>query len=207
MFDEAFAFLSVIVIDITLSADNAIVIGMAAAGLPAVLRQRAIVLGIVAATVLRIVFAAFTTQLLKVVGLMVAGGILLLWVSWKLWRELRAGHRQAEDEAETALEGGTLPTRPDKTLRDAIIQIVAADVSMSLDNVLAVAGASHEHPWIMIMGLVLSVALMGAAAQWISKLLHRHHWIAYVGLAIIVYVALDMIWAGGQAVQAAVNAG
>lgn len=205
--DAAFAFFSVILIDITLSADNAIVIGLAVAGLPEELRKKAVMIGIVAATGLRVVFAAFTTQLLQIVGLTLAGGILLLWVSWKMWRELRSGHAKADDEAEAAIEGKDVPTKPGKSLRDAITQIVIADVSMSLDNVLAVAGAALDHPWIMVMGLLLSIALMGAAAQLISKLLHRYHWIAYVGLAIIFYVALSMIWRGGETVRAAVMGG
>ncbi|MBI5165197.1 MAG: YjbE family putative metal transport protein, partial [Magnetospirillum sp.] len=158
-----------------------------------------IVIGIAAAAILRIVFAGFTVQLLQIVGLMLAGGLLLLWVSWKLWRELRRGaeEERAEAQAEAVLEGEDLPAAtPAKGFRDAVTQIVIADVSMSLDNVLAVAGAAREHPMVLVIGLALSVALMGIAAELVARLLHRHRWIAYVGLAIILFVALRMIWDG-----------
>ena len=193
---ELTSLFQVIVIDVALAGDNAVVVGMAAAGLPADLRRRAIVLGIVAATVLRIVFALFTTQLLQVVGLLFAGGLLLLWVSWKLWRETRAQSREREAEGEAALEGEPVPEARPKSFRDAITQIVIADVLMSLDNVLAVAGAARDHTWVLIVGLALSVALMGFAATFVARLLTRYHWIAYVGLLIILYVALKMIWDG-----------
>lgn len=182
--------LLVIAIDVALAGDNAIVVGMAAAGLPSEMRKRAIVIGIAAAALLRIVFAVFTVQLLQIVGLMFAGGLLLLWVSWKLWRELRNG--QSEEEGETALEGGETGG-PTKTFRSAVTQIIIADVSMSLDNVLAVAGAAREHMWVLVVGLGLSVALMGLAATLVARLLHKYRWIAYVGLAIILYVAVTMI--------------
>jgi YjbE family integral membrane protein len=151
--------------------------------------------------VLRIGFASITTQLLQVLGLILVGGILLLWVSWKMWRELRDGHAEEEGveavtgediNADGTVAGGT----PRKTFAQAAWQIIVADVSMSLDNVLAVAGAAREHPGVLVIGLVLSIALMGLAASFIAKLLNRHRWIAYVGLAIILYVALDMIWRG-----------
>jgi YjbE family integral membrane protein len=207
------ALATVIMIDIALAGDNAIVVGMAAAGLPAQLRRRAIVYGIVAAAVLRIVFASFTVQLLQIIGLLLAGGILLLWVSWKLWRELREGHEAEEAEAEAALEdsaadgaGNPVAVAPkEKSFRDAVTQIIVADVSMSLDNVLAVAGAARDHEIILIFGLMLSVALMGFAATLVAGLLQRYRWIAYLGLAIIVYVALRMIWDGAHEVLAAVN--
>jgi YjbE family integral membrane protein len=193
---DAFAALAqVIMIDLVLAGDNAIVIGLAAAGLPAAQRTKAIVIGIIAATVLRIVFAAATTQLLQIVGLLLAGGILLLWVSWKMWRELRAGHAQHDQDAIGALDGVD-GAAPRKTLGQAAWQIVVADVSMSLDNVLAVAGAARDHPWVLVFGLGLSIVLMGVAASFIAHLLQRHRWIAYVGLAVIVYVALDMMWRG-----------
>jgi YjbE family integral membrane protein len=167
------AFFQVIAIDLVLAGDNAIVIGLAAAGLPA--EQR-------------------------------AGGILLLWVCWKMWRELRETNHEAAN-AQEALAGADLNadgsvagTAPRKTLRQATIQIIIADVSMSLDNVLAVAGAAREHPWVLAFGLVLSIALMGVAASFIARLLNKHRWIAYVGLLIILYVALDMIFHGGQEV-------
>jgi YjbE family integral membrane protein len=198
---EAFqAFLQVIMIDLVLAGDNAIVIGLAAAGLPEKQRRTAILWGILAATVMRIGFALITTQLLAIVGLLFAGGVLLLWVCWKMWRELTTGHHNEKE----ALAGqdlnadGTVAGQKEKTLRQAIIQIVIADVSMSLDNVLAVAGAAHDHPWILVFGLALSVVLMGIAATFIAKLLNKHRWIAYVGLVMILYVAGKMIWDGGR---------
>jgi YjbE family integral membrane protein len=202
-----YALLQVIGIDLVLAGDNAIVIGLAAAGLPKEQRAKAILVGIVAATVMRIGFALVTTQLLAIVGLLLAGGILLLWVCWKMWRELRNGHG-AEVEAEEALTGADLNAdgtvaggAPVKTFRQAATQIVVADVSMSLDNVLAVAGAAKDHPTVLIIGLVLSIALMGLAATFIARLLNRHRWIAYVGLAIILYVALKMMWEGWHELQ------
>ena len=196
------ALLQVLMIDLVLAGDNAIVIGLAAAGLPREQRNRAILVGIIAATVLRIAFASMTVTLLEIVGLLLAGGILLLWVCWKMWRELRVPHSVQDDATETVsrrdlnkdgLIGGE-PTR--KTFRQAATQIVIADVSMSLDNVLAVAGASRDHPWVLVFGLVMSIALMGLAASFIARLLGRHRWIAYIGLVIILYVALKMIYDG-----------
>ncbi len=202
--DALTALVSVVLIDVALAGDNAIAVGMAAAGLPAAQRRRAIVVGVMAAAVLRILFAIFTVHLLEIIGLLLAGGILLLWVAWKLWRELRAA--AAEQEAEAALDGDAVaPLAPTKTLAAAVTQIVAADVSMSLDNVLAVAGAAREHEIVLVFGLVLSVALMGLAASMIAHLLKRYHWIAYIGLAIIVYVALRMIWDGTLAVVSAMQ--
>lgn len=186
----------VIAIDVALAGDNALVVGMAAAALPAVQRRRAIVIGIAVAALARVVFALFTLQLLKVVGLLFAGGLLLLWVSWKLWREIRC-HEAEETEAEAASCG-------EKSFGSAVLQIVVADVSMSLDNVLAVAGAARDHQMVMVIGLALSVALMGVAANAVAALLKRHHWIAYVGLLIILYVALRMIWDGGHQLLALV---
>ncbi len=196
------ALLQVIGIDLVLAGDNAIVIGLAAAGLPKEQRARAILIGIGAATIMRIGFALVTTQLLAIAGLLLAGGVLLLWVCWKMWRELREGHGD-DNMAEEALTGQDLNAdgsvaggAPKKTLAQAALQIVIADVSMSLDNVLAVAGAAHGHPTVLIVGLVLSIALMGLAASFIARLLNKYPWIAYIGLAIIVYVALKMIWEG-----------
>ncbi|MES2027832.1 MAG: TerC family protein [Pseudomonadota bacterium] len=193
------ALFQVVMIDLVLAGDNAIVIGLAAAGLPKEQRGKAILIGIIAATVLRIGFASITVQLLQIIGLLLAGGVLLLWVCWKMWRELRAGHEHDLDELEKLNADGS-STGPRKTLGQAIWQITVADVSMSLDNVLAVAGAAREHPTILIFGLVLSIALMGLAASFIARLLQKHRWIAYVGLAIILYVAGDMIYRGAREV-------
>jgi YjbE family integral membrane protein len=200
--DVLSAFLQVIMIDLVLAGDNAIVIGLAAAGLPKDQRNKAILIGIIAATVLRIIFAALTTQLLQIVGLLLAGGVLLLWVCWKMWRELRTSHadehaaEEALANADTNADGTIAGGAPRKTFAQAAWQIVIADVSMSLDNVLAVAGAAREHPWVLVFGLLLSIALMGLAATFIARLLQNHRWIAYVGLAVILYVALEMIYRG-----------
>jgi YjbE family integral membrane protein len=192
--NQASALLSVVIIDIVLAGDNAIVVAMAAAGLPPAHRRRVIILGIAAATVLRILFASVTVQLLEIIGLTLAGGILLLWVAWKMYRELREP-RGADDPA-SAL-GKLRPPRRQKTMGQAMLQIVLADLSMSLDNVIAVAGVAHQSaPWILIVGLVLSVALMGVASTFIARLLERFFWIAWVGLGIIAFVALRMIWDG-----------
>ncbi|NJS37919.1 MAG: TerC family protein [Rhodobacteraceae bacterium] len=201
------ALMQVIGIDLVLAGDNAIVIGLAAAGLPKELRAKAILVGIIAATVMRIGFALVTTQLLEITGLLLAGGVLLLWVCWKMWRELSTSH-VAEDAAVEALANADLNAdgtiaggAPKKTFAQAATQIVIADVSMSLDNVLAVAGAAHGHPTVLIVGLVLSIALMGLAASFIANLLNKYRWIAYVGLLIILYVALKMMWEGWHEVE------
>jgi YjbE family integral membrane protein len=178
----------VMMIDVALAGDNAVVVGLAVAGLPARQKRPAILLGIGGATVIRIAMGAVALQLLAIIGLLLAGGILLLWVCWKMFRELRRPHR-------IVVEGeGT------KTLRQAMFQIILADVSMSLDNVLAVAGAAHDRLWILVTGLLLSVGLMGLAAGLIARLLERRRWIAWVGLLIVLYVALNMIWHGGHEV-------
>jgi YjbE family integral membrane protein len=196
------AFFQVLMIDLVLAGDNAIVIGLAAAGLPKSQRNKAILAGVIAATILRIGFASITVQLLEIIGLLLAGGILLLWVCWRMWRELRtspAHHQNAKeglDGQDINADGICGPSR--KTLGQAVWQIAIADVSMSLDNVLAVAGAAREHPLILIFGLGLSVALMGLAASFIARLLQKHRWIAYVGLLIILYVAFDMCYRGTQ---------
>ncbi len=201
------ALMQVIGIDLVLAGDNAIVIGLAAAGLPKDLRKKAILVGIAAATIMRIGFALVTTQLLAIVGLLLAGGLLLLWVCWKMWKELRDGQHE-ENMAEEALTGDDLNAdgvvaggAPKKTFAQAAWQIVIADVSMSLDNVLAVAGAAKDHPTVLVIGLALSIAMMGFAASFIAQLLNKHRWIAYVGLAIIIYVALKMMWEGWHEVQ------
>ena len=201
------ALLQVIGIDLVLAGDNAIVIGLAAAGLPKDQRNKAILIGIIAATIMRIGFAAITVQLLAIVGLLLAGGILLLWVCWKMWRELRAGHgndqlaEEALTDRDLNADGSVAGGAGKKTFAQAAWQIFIADVSMSLDNVLAVAGAAKDHPSVLVIGLVLSIALMGLAATFIARLLNKHRWIAYVGLAIIVYVALKMMWEGWHEVQ------
>ena len=199
MFDDAMltqltVLASVVMIDIVLAGDNAIVVGMAAAGLPMEQRRRAITFGIVVALVCRILFAVVAQQLLAIIGLLLAGGLLLLWVAWKMWRELHHNGLKADGEALTPFAG-----QP-KKFKDAVLQIAVADVSMSLDNVLAVAGAAQDHTWIMIFGLVLSIALMGFAAHYIARLLVRYHWLGYIGLAAITYVALSMIYDGGNEV-------
>jgi YjbE family integral membrane protein len=210
--DVLTAFVQVILIDLVLAGDNAIVIGLAAAGLPPEQRNKAILVGVVAATVLRIAFAGVTTQLLKIVGLLFAGGLLLLWVCWKMWRELRTSHDTENDGVEAFSDydinaDGTIASRaPRKTFAAAAWQIVVADVTMSLDNVLAVAGAAREHPMVLVFGLVLSIALMGLAASLIARLLQRHRWIAYLGLAVILYVAVDMMVRGAPELQPIVRA-
>jgi len=188
------ALVQVLMIDIALAGDNAVVVGLAVAGLPEQQKRRAIVAGIAGATIIRIIFGALTLHLLEIIGLMLAGGILLLWVCWKMYRELRRPHPGA------AGAGG----RP-KTLAQAMLQIALADVSMSLDNVLAVAGAARDHLDVLVIGLLLSVGLMGAAANVIARLLERFRWISYLGLAIVLYVALSMIWHGGHDVLKAIN--
>ena len=201
----------VLMIDLVLAGDNAVAVGLAAAALPAQQRRKAILIGLAAAVVLRIGFALITVQLLAIVGLLLAGGVLLLWVCWKMWRELReqATHDQAEAQAELELaqsiEHGKGPSPEElglkrKSFGAALLQIMIADVTMSLDNVLAVAGAAHDHPWIMVFGLILSIALMGVAATYIAKLLNKHRWIGYLGLIVVLYVALHMIWDGYRSV-------
>lgn len=186
----------VLFIDIVLAGDNAIVVGMAAAGLPAEQRRKAIIWGIAAATLMRIGFASITVQLLSIVGIVLAGGVLLLWVCWKMYRELRNGSSHDIDSIDQHDGADGEPGAPKKTLRQAITQILVADVSMSLDNVLAVAGAAKDHPYILVFGLAVSVVLMGIAATFIAKLLDKHRWIAWVGLLVILYVAAAMIYEG-----------
>jgi YjbE family integral membrane protein len=188
------AFVQVLMIDVLLAGDNAIVVGALAAGLPAAQRQKVILIGILAALVLRIAFALVVSQLMQIVGLILAGGLLLLWVSWKMWRELhpKRGADTPNDTSDDDVSG----LRPAKSFAGAAWAVALADVSMSLDNVLAVAGAAREHPGILIIGLILSVALMGLAANIIAKYIERFRWIAYIGLAVIVYVAVKMIYDG-----------
>jgi YjbE family integral membrane protein len=188
------AFGQVLMIDIMLAGDNAIIVGALAAGLPAEQRRKVILIGIAAALVLRIFFALIVTQLLQVVGLVFAGGILLLWVSWKMYRELRhtgqsAGSAEVEGDENSGL-------RPAKSFASAAWAVAVADVSMSLDNVLAVAGAARDHPGILVIGLILSVALMGIAANVLAKYIERYRWIAWVGLVVILWVAGNMMYDG-----------
>jgi YjbE family integral membrane protein len=187
-------FIQVLMIDLVLAGDNAIVVGALAAGLPPDQRKKVIILGVVAALVLRIAFALMVSQLLQVVGLVLAGGLLLLWVAWRMWREIRdAGESAGSPEILGDEDSGIAAS---KSFASAAWAVAIADVSMSLDNVLAVAGAAREHPGILIVGLVLSVALMGIAANLIAQYIERYRWIAYLGLAVIMWVAVKMIWDG-----------
>src|SRR6516165_3062653 len=205
--DVVMALIQVVMINLVLSGDNAVVIGLAAAGLPADQRKRAIIIGILTATALRIACASIATQLLQVFGLLLAGGILLLWVCWKMWRELQ--DQQGGDETLVAYAPGRSGTVAGsfghKTFGRATLQIVVADVSMSLDNVLAIAGAARDQPVVLAFGLLLSVALMAVAADLIARLLNKHRWIAYVGLAIVLYVACEMIYRGAYELKAVIN--
>jgi YjbE family integral membrane protein len=197
------AFLSVLMIDLVLAGDNAVAVGLAAGGLPPKDRKKVILYGLGAAVVLRISFALITTWLLGVIGLLLAGGVLLLWVCWKMWRELREQITHDQEDARAIMDGNpaTEPrAKPAKSFKQAFLQVLIADVSMSLDNVLAVAGAAREHPAILVFGLLLSIVLMGVAASAIANLLHKHRWIGFVGLAIVLYVAVHMIWEGHRSV-------
>ena len=185
---ELTALLQVLLIDLALAGDNAVVVGLAVAGLPHKQQRMAIIVGIGGATVARILLALITVTLLQIVGLLLAGGILLLWVCWKMYRELRVQHAQVHLDA------------PPKSLGSAMLQILLADISMSLDNVLAVAGAAKNHPWVLVTGLTMSVVLMGVAAGLVARLLEKYRWIAWIGLLIVLYVALRMIWEGGHEV-------
>jgi len=205
------ALFQVVMIDLSLAGDNAIVVGIAAAGLPEQQRTRAIFFGMAGAAALLVIFAGITTQLLKLVGLLFAGGVLLLWVCWKMWRELRSTAKEEEEAAGTSTgldvnaDGTVTSYAPRKTLAQAVGQIIIADLSMSLDNVLAVAGAAREHPTVLIFGLSLSILLMGAAATFIARLLHKYRWIAYLGLAVVLYVALGMLFRGAQELSPVVS--
>jgi YjbE family integral membrane protein len=194
--------LEVIFINVVLSGDNAIVVGMAAAGTPSAIRQKVIFYGIAGAVALRVLLSLLAVWFLDIVGLLFVGGLLLLWVCGKLYREIQeaaAEHVGVEALAEEGAAGVVVEST--KTLGEALWQIIVADVSMSLDNVLAVAGAAHDHPWIMAGGLILSIALMGVAATIIARLLDRYRWLAWVGLIVIAYVALKMVWEGGWEIE------
>ncbi|MDI7774611.1 YjbE family putative metal transport protein [Asticcacaulis sp. EMRT-3] len=192
MLAEGLVFLQVVFIDIVMAGDNAVAVGLAAAGLPVDKRRQAIAYGLIGATILRIGFVLLAVQLLQIVGLLLAGGLLLLWVCWKMWRELRHSEIESEAEADSAK-----PRRPPKTLLAATLLILGADISMSLDNVLAVTGAAEDHIWVLAFGLLFSIAAMGFAANLIASLLHRHRWIGYAGLLVVTLVAFRMIWEGG----------
>jgi YjbE family integral membrane protein len=195
------AFLQVILIDIVLAGDNAVVIGLAAACVPKPERRRVIFWGLAAAVVLRVALAVMTATILAVIGLTFAGGILLLWVSWRLYRDLRHPHADVVGTNTIGEHGKIVPSAlPTSSVRvrRAILRIAAADLSMSLDNVLAVAGAAMNHVWVLTIGLALSIALMGFAAAAIANVLHRNPWISYAGLVVVVYVALRMIWLGAM---------
>ena len=181
------ALAQVLMIDIVLAGDNAVVIGLAAARVPQALRKKVILWGLAAAVALRVMLAIIAVKLMQVIGLTLAGGILLLWVSWRFWRDISGEHAE-----------NVHPLEAEASLRKAILQIVFADVSMSLDNVLAVSGAAIGHIDVLVIGLLLSVALMGAAAEVIARLLERWRWISYLGLAIVIYVAMSMIWNGSK---------
>ena len=199
--DQLGALLQVVLIDLVMSGDNAIIIGMAVAGLPPQNRTKIIFWGVAGATVLRIGFAAVTTELLQIIGLTLAGGLLLMWVAYRMYRELRLKAKHEASEVEEAAHA------PPKTMRQAMVQIIAADVSMSLDNVLAVAGAARDHLAVLWFGLILSVILMAVASNFIARILDRYHWVAWIGFLIIVYVAGDMIWDGTHEVVAATGKG
>jgi YjbE family integral membrane protein len=188
------ALAQVVMIDLVLAGDNAVVIGLAAAQMPPQLRRKVILSGLAAAVLLRVGLAVIAVQLMRIIGLTLAGGILLLWVSWRFWRDISCGKHQGHG-------AGT----PNASLKRAILQIVLADLSMSLDNVLGVAGAARDHLDVLVIGLFLSVAMMGVAAEFIARLLERFRWIAYLGLAIVIYVALAMIWSGSHAVLEALT--
>jgi YjbE family integral membrane protein len=194
--DAITAFVEILFIDIVLAGDNAIVVGALAAGLPAEQRRKVIMIGVLAALVLRIAFALIVTQLLQIVGLVLAGGLLLLWVAWRMWRELR--HKDESPGSDEIAGDEHSGTRAAKGFAGAAWGVALADVSMSLDNVLAVAGAAREHPWVLVFGLILSVLLMGVAANFIARYIERYRWIAWGGLAVIVWVALKMIWEGAH---------
>lgn len=202
---ELAALLSVIVVDLALAGDNAIVVGMAAAGLPREQQRGVVALGVGIAVVCRILFSVIAVRLLTIIGLLLAGGLLLLWVAWKMWLEVRAEAAVLHHEA-AEIEGGHAAGQPPpKTYFMAVLQIAIADISMSLDNVLAVAGTARHHTWVLVVGLTLSVILMGVAATYVAQLMNRYPWLTYLGLVLIVFVALSMIYEGGLEIVAAWN--
>lgn len=207
LISQASAFFQVVFIDLVMAGDNAVAVGLAAAGLAAEQRRKAIMWGLAAAVVMRVGFVWGTSWLLGIVGLLLAGGLLLLWVAWKMWHELnehQAEQAKASLEDSTGVDvnasaemgGAAVKAAKPKSFRMAVFQILLADLSMSLDNVLAVAGAARHHISIMVFGLIMSIVLMGVASHLIAKLLHKHRWIGFIGLFMILYVALNMIWEG-----------
>lgn len=204
--------IQVVIIDLVLAGDNAVVIGLAAGSLPSEQRKRAILIGILAATAFRILGAGIATQMLQLFGLRLAGGVLLLWICWKMWRDLHtASHAQHSASTTTVdftlgRDGAMAGRLRHKTFGQAVLQILVADISMSLDNVLAIAGAARGHPFVLALGLLLSIALMGIAANLISRVLQKHRWIAYLGLAVILYVACEMIYHGSYDLKSAIGA-
>jgi YjbE family integral membrane protein len=190
------AFFQILFIDIVLAGDNAIVVGAMAAGLPAAQRKKVILIGVLAALVLRIAFALLVTQLLQIVGLVLAGGLLLLWVAWRMYREI--SHKDESAGSDEIVGDERSGVRASKSFAAAAWGVALADVSMSLDNVLAVAGAARDHPWVLVFGLVLSVLMMGLAANYIARYIERYRWIAWVGLLVILWVALKMVFDGAR---------
>lgn len=197
VFADIAAFASVVIIDLVLAGDNALVVGLVASRLPKHQQRRVVAIGIAAALVCRILFALIAAQLLVITGLLFAGGLLLLWVAWKLWREIVASRKGRHKTDPIAA--------PAKSFSSAAWQIAVADISMSLDNVLGVAGAAHDHPWMLIFGLVLSIGLVGAAATIIAQFMERYHWLSYLGLAVVTYVAVVMIYRGALEILPAVS--
>ncbi len=194
------AFVQVVMIDLTMAGDNAVAVAMATQGLPPEKHRRAITIGLAGAVVMLIGFALVAVQLLKIIGLLAAGGALLLWIAWRMWRDLRA-----QGDAAASAQGVAKPAHP-KTMAAALFQILVADLSLSLDNVLGVAGAAREHPMVLVFGLLLSITVTGFAAAWIARILHRARWLGYVGLAIVLVVALNMIWDGARDLESRLHA-
>jgi YjbE family integral membrane protein len=209
LYPQLVALLQIVVIDVVLAGDNAIVVGLAASRVAPEIRARVIFWGLAGAVLLRILFAAIAAQLLAIIGLTLAGGILLLWVCWKMYREIRSGSldgSQDENRPHPVGAATSPPVARPMSFWSAIVQILVADLSMSLDNVLAVAGAAKGHIWVLVVGLLLSIALMAIAANLIARLLARYHWITWIGLAIILFVSLDMIYRGAVELQLFVQA-
>lgn len=190
---DLFLLLQILLIDLSMAGDNALVVGMAAAGLPMAKRHMAVAAGVAGATVLRIVFAVFAVKMLQITGILAAGGLLLLWVGWKMYEELQHAKAMKGGKGEPESQ-----PRAAKTMVSAIWQITAADISMSLDNVLGIAGVARDHIGIMVIGLIVSVLLMGLASTYVARLAARHNWVGYVGLGVVLITAAKMVWDGVQ---------